>query len=543
VCRRPGFSQHLRALYGAGPPVINFVTNEHRSDGDAFAPHRGIMFGRKSALLAGKPNSADSFARAAGASGDASLEPPLVVDLDGTLVSTDLLLEAILRLIKDDPLAALRLPLWLLRGRATLKRELANRVKLETDLLPYRTELCTYLREEHSRGRRLILASANDELFAGQVAAHLGFFDRVIGSNGVNNLKGANKRDRLVHEFGERGFDYAGDARSDLFVWSSARLGIVVSRSRRLRAEAARRTTVGRVFEKKPVRGLPLLGALRTHHWLKNVLIFVPLLATHRVDELDLVMSSAVAFGSFCLLASGLYVFNDLLDLNADRRHPRKRFRPIPAGELPLAQATAMVPILVAAAFGLAWRLPPEFLAFLALYCGLALAYSLRLKRIVLLDVIVLACLYVIRVLAGAAAVDVPISRWLLGFSMFVFLSLALLKRYTEIVTMRALAGKPTQVRGYRTKDASLLTAMGSASGYLSVVILALYADSATATRLYARNELIWLVCPVFLYWISYLWLMAHRNRMAFDPVIFAVRNRTSHVLILIMFGIWVLAV
>ena len=470
-------------------------------------------------------------------------EPPLVVDLDDCLVKTDLLVEAILTLIKRRPLMALRLPLWLLRGRAVLKRELANHVTMEIGLLPWREELCEWLREEHRRGRRLVLASASDEKFTNEVAAHLGIFETVIGSDGVINLKGRVKRDRLVQEFGEKGFDYAGNARSDLPVWTSARSAIVVSRSRNLQAGAARRTAVHRVIETPPGSRLPAVGAMRTHHWLKNVLVFIPLLAAQRINELDVVGSAVVAFASFCLLASGVYIFNDLFDLNADRRHPRKRYRPIPAGDLPLLHAMAMVPLLLVAAFVLASRLPAEFLAVLGVYAAMTLVYSLRLKQIVLLDVIVLASLYVIRIVGGAAAVDVSISRWLLGFSMFAFLSLALLKRYTEIVTMRAIAGKTTQVRGYLSTDSALLTTMGTASGYVAVAILALYADTATAARYYTRHELIWLVCPLFLYWISYLWLMAQRNRMPFDPVVFAVRNRTSQVLILIMLGLFMLAV
>lgn len=262
---------------------------------------------------------------------DASGEPPLVVDLDDCLVRTDLLVEAILTLIKRKPLTALCMPLWLLRGRAVLKRELANHVTLEIGLLPWREELCEWLSAEHQRGRRLVLASASDEKFAGQVAAHFGIFEKVVGSDGTTNLKGAAKRDRLVQEFGEKGFDYAGNAKCDLAVWSSARAAIVVSRSRRLQAGAARRTTVDRVIETRSRARLPAVGAMRTHHWLKNVLVFIPLLAAQRLNELDMVGSSVVAFGSFCLLASGLYIFNDLFDLNADRRHPRKKYRPIPA--------------------------------------------------------------------------------------------------------------------------------------------------------------------------------------------------------------------
>jgi 4-hydroxybenzoate polyprenyltransferase/phosphoserine phosphatase len=469
-------------------------------------------------------------------------EPALVVDLDGTLVRTDLLIEALLMLVAHAPLTSLLVPLWLLRGRAAAKREIASRAKLEISSLPYREELCAYLRKEASRGRRLVLATANDELVATEVAQHLGFFERVIASDGVTNLKGTKKRDRLVREFGDRGFDYAGDARSDLDVWSSARHAIVVG-GERLRAAAARRTTVQGRIESRAASGAPMLGALRAHHWLKNLLLFVPLFAAQRFNEPALIGPSLLAFASFCLLTSGLYVFNDLLDLGSDRRHPRKKLRPIPSGQLPLRQAVAMVPLLLAAAFAIGSYLPARFQAALALYCGLTLTYSLRLKQIVLLDVIVLASLYVLRILAGGAAVDTLVSRWLLASSMFTFLSLAMLKRFTEIVALRAATNGPVQVRGYRSSDATLLIAMGIASGYLAVFILAFYADTATAARFYARHGLLWLICPVFLYWISYLWLKAERNQMTFDPIVYAVRDRTSRVLVLIMLGLFVLAI
>lgn len=471
--------------------------------------------------------------------GPAAAEPPLVVDLDGTLVSTNLLIEGLLALVRVAPLAVLTLPFALFRGRAAAKRAVARRVTLEVATLPYRQDLLAHLREEAVLGRRLVLATANDGAFAEQVARHLGLFGQIIASDGVDNLKGARKRDRLVQRFGEKAFDYAGDARSDLPVWSSARYAIVVGSSHRLRAAVAARTTVTRSFQTPVASRWPVLRALRAHHWIKNLLVFVPLLAAQRFNEPTLAANAALSFGGFCLAASAFYVFNDLLDLDADRRHPRKRLRPIAAGELPLGQAIAMVPLLLGAAFVLTAGLPAGFLLLLASYCALTCAYSLRLKQVVLLDVIVLAGLYVLRILAGAEATDVPVSRWLLGFSMFTFLSLAMMKRHTEIVAMRIVTPR---IRGYRASDATLLLAMGVASGYLAAVILAIYAETATAEQYYARREFIWLICPAFVYWISYLWLMAERNRMTFDPVVFAVRNRTSYVLIMLMVGLSVLA-
>jgi len=477
------------------------------------------------------------------ASRNARLEPPLVVDLDGTLVSTDLLIEAILALIERAPCEALLSPLWLLRGRAAAKRELASRVRPDIESLPYRQELCAYLREEARRGRRLVLATANDESFASEIARHLGFFERVIASDGVTNLKGPAKRERLVGEFGERGFDYVGDARSDFPVWSSARNAVVVGGAR-LSAAVAQLTTVQRVIaERTSSRVPPLFRALRTQHWLKNLLVFVPLLAAHRWNEPAVVGRALLAFASLCLIASGLYVCNDLFDLSADRHHPRKKLRPIPAGELPLGHAVAAVPVLLAVGFSIALCLPWGFFGAAAAYLVVALAYSLRLKRVVLLDVMLLTSLYLLRIGAGGAAVATPVSRWLLALSMFGFLSLALLKRHTEIVTMRVVTGGAGHLRGYRVADSTPLMTMGIASGYVGALVVALYADSAAAARFYSRPAILWLVCPMLVYWISYLWLMTERGRMEFDPVVFSVKDRTSQVLIAIMLGLSVLAI
>ena len=473
---------------------------------------------------------------------NAAHEPPLVVDLDGTLVATDLAIEAFLVLLRRSPIEALSLPFWLRHGRAAAKRELASRVVLDVDTLPYRPELCAYLRGEARRGRRVVLATANDEGFARAIARHLKVFDRVVASDGITNLKGARKRDRLVQEFGEKGFDYVGDSRSDLAVWSSARNAIVLG-GPALRAAAARRASLqSTIANPARARIAPSLRTLRAHHWIKNLLVFVPLVAVHALDPIA-IGNAMLAFASFCLVASGQYVFNDLMDLSADRHHPQKKLRPIPAGELRLGHAASMVPALLVAGLAVASRVPWPFAAVIALYGATAIAYSLRLKQVVLLDIVVLASLYMMRIVGGAAATGIPVSRWLLALSTFAFLSLAALKRHAEIVTMRVTTGGSAHLRGYRASDATFLMTIGVASGYLAGLIVALYADSAVARRFYARPELLWLVCPLFVYWISHLWLMAERNRMAFDPVLFAVRDRTSQVLVALMLGVFVLAI
>ena len=353
---------------------------------------------------------------------------PLVVDLDNTLVKTDLLIETLFSLLRQAPLSLFAVPDWLFKGRAHLKHETARRVQLDVAALPYCTALLQYLQIEHGKGRSIVLATASDERLAQQVADHLKLFDSVLASDGSINLSGERKRERLVSQFGERGFDYAANGSSDVAVWSSARKAIVVNPKARLLRAVARVAEVESVFEDRHAGLGEYLSALRPQHWLKNFLVFVPVFAAHRFHELALMERSLLAFAAFCCCASSGYLFNDRLDLSADRHHPRKRLRPFASGRLPLSYALVMVPALlvlgrVLAAFGS--RL---LVGVLLLYFALTLTYSLYIKKVALLDVIVLAGLYTLRIMAGAAAVSIWPSEWLLAFSTFLFLSLALVK-------------------------------------------------------------------------------------------------------------------
>jgi len=460
--------------------------------------------------------------------------PPLVVDLDGTLVKTDLLVESLLALLKQDILALFLVPWWLLKGRAYLKRQVSRRVSLNVRVLPYNQELLAYLRAERARGRRLILATAADERIARQVNAHLQLFDHVLASDGSINLLGRRKRDRLIAEFGERNFDYAGNARCDLPVWSFARTAILVNAAPRVQRRAARVACVGRVFQGEGHGLKPYLRALRLTQWLKNLLVFVPLMLAHRFGDPALLAKVCLAFLVFGLCASSVYLMNDLLDLPADRHHPRKQHRPFAAGNLSVLTGLASIPVLLALSLFLTRFLPGSLLWILVLYVLLNLAYSFYLKRIVLLDVIVLAGLYTMRLIAGAAAVGIWPSSWLLAFSTFLFLSLALVKRYDELVAMNAHHGKEVEVRGYRLEDKELLAAMGCGSGYVAVLFLAIYLASGAAEIHYTRYQSIWFICPLLLYWISYIWLTAHRNQMPDDPLAFTLTNRVSRIVILL---------
>ncbi len=454
-------------------------------------------------------------------------EVVLCVDLDGTLIRSDLGVESVLALLRRNPLYLLLLPFWLLRGRASLKRAVALRVRLDVARLPYHQRLLEWLGGEQAR-RRLVLCTASDQRLAEAVARHIGLFSVVHGSDGRRNLSGRAKAALLEREYGAGAFDYAGNAAVDLAVWRRARHAIVVNAPTRVLRRARAAARVSDVFERPAGRGRAWLAALRPHQWLKNALVFVPLLAAHQALVPQAATRSLLAFAAFCLCASAAYLLNDLLDLEADRLHPRKRGRPFAAGALMPGGGLLAAAALAVVAFALAAPLALEFISMLFGYALLTLAYSLWIKRIAMLDVVTLAGLYAIRILAGAAAIPVPASFWLLAFSMFLFFSLALVKRALELQQLAQAGVAQVAGRGYLAADLGLVQALGSASGYLAVLVLALYIDSAASAALYAQPMRLWLLPPILLYWISRTWLLATRGEMHDDPVVFALTDRVS---------------
>ena len=461
-----------------------------------------------------------------------SSERPLCVDLDGTLVCTDLLVEAVFALFKENLLYLFLLPLWLFRGKAHLKHQIAERVDLDASLLPYHGPFLDYLKQEHATGRRLILATASNIKFAEAIASYLKLFDTVLASDAKTNLSGQRKLDRLQNQFGEGQFDYAGNAKEDLVIWTHADEAILVNPERRLRTIAERQLNIAHIFENKHnQRFKRLLEAMRLHQWLKNLLVFVPLVMAHRAGEPLLLGQVMLAFLSFGLCASSVYLLNDLLDLTADRQHPTKRNRPFAAGSISIVHGTALIPGLLLAAVSLALLLPLEFLGVLALYYVTTLAYSLRLKRAALIDVLVLAGLYTLRIIAGAAAVLLVPSFWLLAFSMFLFLSLAMAKRYTELLLLNQHRLNRAAGRGYRAVDQETLAHFGIASAYMAVLVLAFYINSDMVRTQYTQPEIIWLLCPLLLYLVGRIWLLARRNELHEDPVLFVIADRRSQLL------------
>jgi len=454
----------------------------------------------------------------------------LVIDLDGTLLRSDLLLETGLHFLRARPLKALTLFVWLLRDKAALKHSFAAATNIDVSVLPYDESVIDLIKTERSRGRRVVLATASHRILAERVAEHLQFFDEVIATDVGRNLTAEAKRDALVHAFGEQGFDYVGNSNDDLPVWRAARHAYIVNPTTAVERSVAKLGNVAGVFRSDQASVGDWVRALRLHQWLKNLLLFVPLLAAHLFTNVPLVLDALLGFLCFSLCSSSVYILNDLIDVGDDRHHLTKRLRPFASGRLSIQSGLLVSPLLLVAAFGLAlWRLPLAFIGALATYYALTLVYSLSFKRHSVVDVITLATLYTLRVLAGTFAIDVPLSFWLLAFSMFIFLSLALVKRYAELYQAR-IQGRLDKVRGrgYYPEDLQMIAALGAAAGYMAVMVLALYINDMNTTKLYGRPEIIWLACPLLLAWISRVWILAHRGQMSEDPLIFALQDRMS---------------
>lgn len=500
-------------------------------------------------------SSPDSAEAQATASAPSSGEP-LCVDLDGTLVKSDTLLDSVVVLARQSPRSLLHFPMWIAQGKAAFKRNVSSIVALDVAHLPYNQPLLEVLRQQHAAGREIYLATGADNLLAERVAAHLGIFAGVLASDGSVNLTGHTKLAAFQQRF-PAGFSYIGNSRPDLPLLTHSVHPMVANPRRSLRA-ALRSAAVqpARTFTDKASSLKAWLRAIRLHQWAKNTLIFLPLLLAH-VRAVGPVVASLLAFLSFGLAASATYIFNDLLDLEADRHHPRKRSRPFAAGDLsPIAGAVTVL-LFLALSLALALLLPrvltalsPQFpwngqgrfIEWLVLYAISTAAYSLRLKRMVLVDVIVLACLYTIRILAGSAAAGVMVSPWLAAFSIFFFLSLAFVKRFSELESMglHSDPSEPLAVKGrnYRVSDLEQLRSFGTASGYASVVVFALYIGNVVAQNLYSHYARLWLLVPVLLLWLSRLWLKASRGELEEDPVVYAITDRRS-----LQLGVVVLAI
>jgi 4-hydroxybenzoate polyprenyltransferase len=456
---------------------------------------------------------------------------PLCVDLDGTLVKTDTLHDALLLLARQRPRTLLLLPRWLLGGKAAFKREVSSRVRMDASTLPYNLPLLEYLEEQHELGRAIYLTTGADRTIADKVAAHLGFFTGILSSDGKTNLTGQNKLDQLRGLSPEQGFDYVGNATPDAVLLAASTEAMVANPSRSLLLSLKhRKVNIVRSFQDRGSLPKTILKAIRIHQWAKNILLFLPMLLAHVFTPAKL-YGVLAAFVSFSLFASATYILNDLLDIGSDRHHPRKRTRPFTSGDLSLPAGVALVLIFVALGAAFAVQLPIGFIFWLAFYAVVTLSYSLFLKRVALVDVIVLSGLYTIRILAGGAATGSPISTWMASFSVFFFLSLAIVKRFAEMENLRERGKIPANGRGYILNDLEQLRAFGTTSATASVVIFTQYISHNEVVALYKHSNRLWLIVPLMLLWLFRVWLLASRGELDEDPVIFAIRDRTSWLL------------
>ena len=454
---------------------------------------------------------------------------PLCVDLDGTLVKSDTLLDSLMLLVRTHPWQALRSPAWALRGKAVLKREVASRAALDVSHLPYNRPLVAYLKEQKAAGRKIYLATGADSETAERVAAHFDFFDGVLASDGKTNLTGGNKLEGMRSRFGEEGYDYIGNSFVDIPLLRHAGSAMIANPERGL-ASRLRRSGIAieRQFDDRAGALKTFLSAIRIHQWAKNVLVLVPFLLSHSLTGPH-IAAAITAFFCFSFCASATYIVNDMLDIDADRRHPRKHARPFASGDMSAFTGAFIAIVFVAGALlGAGFLLPSAFLLWLLVYIIATLSYSLYLKRIVLVDVILLSCLYTVRVLAGGAATGVAISPWLSAFSVFLFLSLAMVKRFSELRNALERGTKFAHGRGYLSVDIEQLRSFGTASAYASVVVFAMYISGHDVTTLYHHPGRLWLAAPLMLLWLSRVWLLASRGELNEDPIIFAVTDRMS---------------
>jgi 4-hydroxybenzoate polyprenyltransferase len=464
---------------------------------------------------------------------------PLCLCLDGTLTPVRIADERLLVVAKQAPAALMESVRRLIRGKSTRSRQPATPSPIDVYTMPLRLELIEWLRDQRSHGRRLVLVVDGDTASAEQIAAPLGLFDELAPTDSFTGTPAERKRSALVTRFGDHGFDYIGSNVSDKIVWQASRRAIVVGDAS-IAKRIGRDTEHVQVFPGAKASLRTWLKAMRLYQWAKNGLVFVPPLLAHVITQPHVLVNATLAFVAFGLCASSVYLVNDLFDLAADRQHPRKRLRPFAAGTLSARSGLGAAALLLSVAAIIAAAVGARFVGVLAGYYVLTWAYSLHLKRVPLLDVMMLAALYTLRIIAGAAATQVPVSFWLLAFSVFMFLSLGFVKRYAELDDARKAGKLIGHARGYGDADLPLIMSLGTAAGYSAIVVMALYINSADSQSLYQHHKPLWLICPLMLFWISRIWIVTTRGAMHDDPVVFALRDRAS-LLILVALGAIVL--
>ncbi|MDD7472630.1 MAG: UbiA family prenyltransferase [Bdellovibrionota bacterium] len=472
-------------------------------------------------------------------------EKCLFVDLDGTLIKSDLLFECLVPIIKNYFYALFLAPFWLLKGKAYLKDKFSDLVSINPEILPYNNNVLEYIRKEKENGSKIILATASNIKLAKSISDYLGIFDDVIASSKEENLKGKNKLNKIKlyieNNNTNKEFSYIGDSEADVKIFNETNIPIVVGNKNVFNKIKSKNDKTTFVDGENDFSLKKFFKMIRTYQWVKNFLIFLPLILAHKFLDVNLLLKALVAFFSFSFLASSVYIINDIMDVESDRIHPSKKNRPIASGAVKISSALKVAFILMPLSFIISIFLGKEFLFVLLTYFITTSCYSFYLKKIMLVDILILSLLYTVRMFAGGVALNIYLSPWLFMFSMFFFFSLACAKRYSELYAVRNNLQDEIKGRGYQAQDLEQIQIFGSSSGYIAILIFALYIQSDISMKLYKTPSFFWALCPIMLYWISRVWLLSHRGQMTQDPIIFALKDKVSYVVLIlsiIIFGV-----
>lgn len=472
-------------------------------------------------------------------------EKCLFVDLDGTLIKSDLLFECLVPIIKNYFYALFLAPFWLLKGKAYLKDKFSDLVSINPEILPYNNNVLEYIRKEKENGSKIILATASNIKLAKSISDYLGIFDDVIASSKEENLKGKNKLNKIKlyieNNNTNKEFSYIGDSEADVKIFNETDIPIVVGNKNVFNKIKSKNDKTTFVDGENDFSLKKFFKMIRTYQWVKNFLIFLPLILAHKFLDVNLLLKALVAFFSFSFLASSVYIINDIMDVESDRIHPSKKNRPIASGAVKISSALKVAFILMPLSFIISIFLGKEFLFVLLTYFITTSCYSFYLKKIMLVDILILSLLYTVRMFAGGVALNIYLSPWLFMFSMFFFFSLACAKRYSELYAVRNNLQDEIKGRGYQAQDLEQIQIFGSSSGYIAILIFALYIQSDISMKLYKTPSFFWALCPIMLYWISRVWLLSHRGQMTQDPIIFALKDKVSYVVLIlsiIIFGV-----
>ena len=468
----------------------------------------------------------------------------LSVDLDGTLIKTDLLYESFWSAFANDLLIPFKALFALLKGKAFLKEMLFNSSSLDIKSLPYNHEVIKYISSHRSNGGKVALVTASNEKLAKIISKNLNLFDQVYGSSSILNLKGLAKAKLQKKIFGEGNFDYIGNSVADLQSWRISNKAITFNASELVRSkcELCNINTI-HLFKKSDCSFLTsFIKEIRPYQWVKNILVFIPLIAAQSFDSTS-IYHAFLAFIAFSSTASSLYILNDLLDIKADRNHPKKCKRPLAAGDLSFSIGFILGIFLLLIGLIFGFIIGGSFPIILLFYYSITFFYSINLKKKALVDIFVLSGLYTIRLQAGGIATNIQISFWLLAFSIFIFLSLAAIKRQSELVDLINRGKNSLENRDYKINDLNFIRTLAISSGMISSLVMALYIKSPKVLDNYSNPKFLWISCCIFLFWIIRVCFKTERGEMEYDPIIFALKDRTSKfiflmIILLIIFSI-----